>query len=84
LNGIPIENSPIITVNANGFVGAVFLRDERCIIHDDVMIIEVRSADFDLNYLVYALRAAIAEGNYEYEAKLYSRVKILKLKYLSI
>src|SRR5690606_27772229 len=26
-NSIPIERKPIITVNANGYVGAVFLRD---------------------------------------------------------
>ena len=74
-NNIPIENSPIITVNANGYVGAVFLRNEECIIHDDVMILEVIDEDIDLEYSIHGLRAAIAEGNYEYEAKLYNRVK---------
>lgn len=74
-NGIPIETKPIITVNANGFVGAVFLRDEKCVIHDDVMVINVISDDLNKEYVVYALRSAIAEGNYEYEAKLYNRVK---------
>lgn len=72
---IPIENKPIITVNANGSVGAVFIRDEECVIHDDVMIIEVIDKSLDMEYSVHALRAAIAEGNYEYEAKLYNRVK---------
>lgn len=74
-SGIPIEDSPIITVNANGYVGAVFLRDQRCIIHDDVMILEVVDESLNKDYVVHALRAAIAEGNYEYEAKLYNRVK---------
>ncbi|GLT16562.1 hypothetical protein GCM10007938_03380 [Vibrio zhanjiangensis] len=72
---IPIEEKPIITVNANGSVGAVFLRHEECVIHDDVMILEVLDESLDLEYSVHALRAAIAEGNYEYEAKLYNRVK---------
>lgn len=74
---IPIEKKPIITVNANGYVGAVFLRNEECIIHDDVMIVEVLNKDIDLEYVVHSLRASVAEGNYEYEAKLYSRVKEL-------
>jgi len=78
--GIPIETKPIITVNANGFVGAVFLRDEECIIHDDVMIIDAISGDLHKEYMVYALRSAIAEGNYEYEAKLYNRVKEIEFE----
>jgi len=76
---IPIEDRPIITVNANGYVGAVHLRNERCIIHDDVMIIETLKQNLDMEYLVHALRSAIAEGNYEYEAKLYNRVKELSV-----
>lgn len=77
--GIPIERSPIITVNANGYVGATFVRREPCIIHDDVMIIEVLTPDIDLDYASQVLRGAIAAGNYEYEAKLYSRVKELEI-----
>jgi type I restriction enzyme M protein len=77
--GIPIETGPIVTVNANGFVGATFVRRERCIIHDDVMVIEVLAADVDPEYLEIALRSAIAAGNYEYEAKLYSRVQQLSV-----
>jgi len=75
--GIPIETGRIVTVNANGFVGAVFVRKERCIIHDDVMIIEIVCNSIDHEYLRHKLRAAITEGNFEYEAKLYSRVKDL-------
>jgi type I restriction enzyme M protein len=79
-NKIHIEDKPIITVNANGFVGAVFVRRERCIIHDDVMIIEVLDTSIDLDFLCQQLRASIAEGNFEYEAKLYSRVKELSVE----
>ena len=78
--GIPIETKPIVTVNANGYVGATFVRREECIIHDDVMIIEVLDNQIDLDYLRYKLRSAIAEGNYEYEAKLYSRVADLSIE----
>jgi type I restriction enzyme M protein len=77
--GIPIEESPIVTVNANGYVGAVFVRRERCVIHDDVMIIVSLREDIDIDYLAIQLRGAIAEGNFEYEAKLYSRVKELSI-----
>ena len=79
-NGIPIEEKPIVTVNANGSVGVCFVRRDRCIIHDDVMLIEVLDDKIDLDYLVQELRAAIAAGNYEYEAKLYNRVKELEVK----
>ena len=77
--GIPIEEAPIVTVNANGYVGAVFVRRERCVIHDDVMTIMPLRSDIDLDYLAIQLRGAIAEGNFEYEAKLYSRVKELSI-----
>jgi len=79
-NGIRIEEKPLITVNANGYVGATFVRREKCIVHDDVMAINVLNADFDLDYIGLELQAAINEGNFEYEAKLYSRVKELGVK----
>lgn len=56
------------------------MRRERCIIHDDVMIVEPLNDNIDLDYLVQQLRAAIAAGNYEYEAKLCNRVKELTVK----
>lgn len=74
---IPIEDGTIITVNANGYVGAVFVRSEKCVIHDDVMILEVMREDLDPEFLAYQLEGAIADGNFEYEAKLYGRVKEL-------
>ncbi|MBG6243524.1 MAG: hypothetical protein EKE20_17780 [Candidatus Symbiopectobacterium sp. Dall1.0] len=77
---IPIEENPIVTVNANGYVGAVFVRNEKCVIHDDVMIIEIIDPFIDHAFLAYQLQGAIAEGNFEYEAKLYGRVKELAIK----
>lgn len=74
---IPIEENPIVTVNANGYGGAVFVRRERCVMHDDVMVIEVLEDKIDLNFLKYQLQNAIEQGDFEYEAKLYSRVKEL-------
>lgn len=76
---IPVEAKTIITVNANGYVGAVFVRAEKCAIHDDVMIIEIKREDLDPEFLAYQLEGAIAEGNFEYEAKLYGRVKELSV-----
>jgi type I restriction-modification system DNA methylase subunit len=78
--GIPVERKPIITINANGYVGACFVRRDECIIHDDVMILEVLDNTLDLDYLCQELRSAIAAGNFEYEAKLYNRVKELKVQ----
>jgi type I restriction-modification system DNA methylase subunit len=79
-NSVPIENEPIVTVNANGNVGKVFVRKERCVIHDDVMVIDVVAGNIDLGYLKYQLESAIAKGDYEYEAKLYNRVKELSIE----
>lgn len=79
-NGLHIETNPIITVNANGYVGAVFVRRDRCFIHDDVMVLEVLDESLDMNFLKYQLQNAIANGNFEYEAKLYSRVKELSIE----
>jgi type I restriction enzyme M protein len=84
-NGLKIENSeendkPIITINANGAVGFCFVRREKCIIHDDVMIVEVLSDKLYLDYVEIALQKVINAGNFEYEAKLYNRVKDLKIE----
>jgi hypothetical protein len=78
--GIPIEENTIVTVNANGAVGAVFVRSEKCVIHDDVMALEIRNEQIDPEFFAYQLEGAIAEGNFEYEAKLYGRVKELSVK----
>ncbi|MGD1046639.1 MAG: N-6 DNA methylase [Bacteroidota bacterium] len=83
-NGIRVENSrkkdrPIVTINANGYVGACFVRREKCIIHDDVMVVDVVSNELDIDYVEVALKKSIAAGNFEYEAKLYNRVKELQI-----
>ena len=78
-HSIPVEEDPIVTINANGFVGACFVRRERCIIHDDVMVVEVIDKNIDLDYLAQVLPSTIFSGNFEYEAKLYNRVKTLEI-----
>lgn len=83
-NGINIENcnssgKPIITINANGAVGYCFVRRDVCVIHDDVMIVDVLSDELDFDFLEGAIRKAVVAGNYEYEAKLYNRVKELEI-----
>jgi type I restriction enzyme M protein len=68
-NGIPIENGPIVAVNANGAsVGMVFVRRDRCALTDDVIAIEVLDESLSPDYVAAALRTSIAAGNFEYEA----------------
>lgn len=70
---IPIENTPLVTIMANGAkaVGRVFVRRERCAITDDVIIVEPRSPLIDLDFLAIKLRSEIARHNFVYEAKLF-------------
>ena len=77
-----IETQPIVTVNANGAsVGRVYVRRARCAITDDVIIIEVKHDNIDLDYLSIALRAAVDRGGFLYEAKLFAtRVKELEVE----
>lgn len=82
---IPIEdeNRPIATVMANGAsaVGTVFVRRERCVLTDDVIVVEPRREDIDVDFLAIQLRGAIARGNFVYEAKLFTgRVKELTIQ----
>lgn len=44
------------------------------------MIIEIKDPNIDFEYMRQKLRGAIATGNYEYEAKLYNRVKELSVE----
>jgi type I restriction-modification system DNA methylase subunit len=69
-----IEDKPVVTVMANGAtaVGKVFVRRERCVLTDDVIVVESKDPDIDLDYLAIALRDAIAKGNFLYEAKLFA------------
>lgn len=73
--GIPIESEDhaIVTVIANGAkaVGKVFVRQEVCVLTDDVIAVEIHGPDIDAEYLAAELRRAIAAGGYLYEAKLF-------------
>jgi type I restriction-modification system DNA methylase subunit len=76
-----VEEGPIVTVNANGAsVGRVYVRRDRCGITDDVIVVEVRDADLDVDYVATALQAAVDKGGYLYEAKLFvTRVRELEV-----
>lgn len=94
-NKIPIENLPVendqattgskpkkgvLTINSNGSVGMVFVRTQPCVIHDDVTVVEINRDGIDIEYLATQLRSSVAEGNFEYEAKLYAgRMKELSV-----
>lgn len=71
-------NQAIITIAANGSVGEVFVRRERCMITDDLIAVEVLDPAIDPEYLAVELRRNIAEKGYCYEAKLFKgRVETL-------
>ena len=76
-----IESNPVVTVNANGAsVGRVYVRRDRCGITDDVIIVEIKREEIDHDYLTVALRTAVYQGGFLYEAKLFAtRVKELKV-----
>lgn len=62
---------PVVTIAANGSVGAVFTRAERCMLTDDLIVVEPKHKDIDIGYLAIAIRKAIAGKGYGYEAKLF-------------
>lgn len=81
---LPIIEEPCVTVNATGAsgVGIVFVREDRCVLTDDVIAISPLTDQIDLYYLAAALRSAVAEGDFQYEAKLYQgRVRALTLEF---
>lgn len=80
--GMTIEESKIVTVNANGAsVGRVYVRDEVCAITDDVIIVEPTDDKLWHDYVAVELRSAVAAGGFLYEAKLFvARVKELTVK----
>lgn len=80
--GGAVENSPIVTVNANGAsVGKVYARKEKCAITDDVIIVQSKNSHYDIDYLTVALTLAVDEGGFLYEAKLFAkRVKELSIQ----
>ena len=72
-NGIDIEEEDrgIVTIAANVTVGTVFTRNEKCVLTDDLIAIEVLSKEIDVEYLAVELRRKIAAGRFLYEAKLF-------------
>lgn len=80
-HSIPIETSPVVTVNANGAsVGKVYFRDERCVLTDDVIVIDVLDPDIDPELMSIQLQHAVTAGGFLYEAKLFqSRVRELEV-----
>lgn len=82
-NDIPIEERTIVTVAANGAkaVGKVFVRNERCVVTDDLIVVEPLTGEIDPEFLAVQMRGAIAQGNFVYEAKLFqNRVKQLAIE----
>lgn len=80
---IPIESRALVTVMANGAsaIGKVFVRRQRCAITDDVIIVEPLRDDIDVDFLAIQLRDEIAQGNFVYEAKLFTgRVRTLSVQ----
>lgn len=79
---ISIEEKTIVTVNANGAsVGKVYVRDQRCVLTDDVIAIEILHPDINPDFLALQLRSAVAAGGFLYEAKLFvGRVKELEVQ----
>lgn len=83
--GISIETDEraIVTVIANGAkaVGKVFVRQERCVLTDDVIAVDILSRGLDADYVAAELRRSIAAGGYLYEAKLFQgRVSQLSIE----
>jgi type I restriction enzyme M protein len=73
-NKIEIENKTLVTINANGAsVGKVYVRDQECVLTDDVIIIDILHSKINPEYLALQLRSAIAAGGFLYEAKLFAK-----------
>jgi len=80
-NNHPLFDHPLITVNADGSVGDVFIRRELKYTLNDVVIgIELLDSNLDQNYVMYALKESIATARFKYGAKLYMK----RLRKLSI
>jgi len=84
--GATIQEPGFVTINANGAsVGKVYVREEKCVITDDVIAVRPKFVDpdhpwVDLRYLGFRLREVVAAGGYLYEAKLFqARVRELEV-----
>lgn len=79
---IPVYRRPLITINSNGSVGEVFLRElPKYTFHDDVTGVNIKNEKIYPQFLVYAIREAIAKARFRYDAKLYiKRLRKLKIR----
>ncbi|MBI2542389.1 restriction endonuclease subunit S, partial [Candidatus Woesearchaeota archaeon] len=77
-----IYNKPLITINADGSVGDVFIRREpEYTVIDVVNLVELLHEKLDQTYVMYAIKEAIAKAGYKYQAKLYiKRLKTLNIR----
>jgi len=81
-NKNPLYTEPLITINADGSVGDVFMRREsEYTIIDVVNIIKIINEKLDQDYIMYAIKEAIAKAGFTYQAKLYiKRLKTLNIR----
>ncbi len=81
-NKHPLFNRPMITINADGSVGNVFIRREPEYTFIDVVIgVELLDSNLDKDYIKHSTIEAIAEAKFKYDAKLYTkRLKKLEIK----
>ena len=66
-------NGRYITINANGSVGQVFIRNGEFYLHDDVNAVEVLDKKIVLDYLHYELQNKISVLGYDWSKKLYKQ-----------
>jgi type I restriction enzyme M protein len=53
-------------------VGKVLVSDQRCILTDDVIVVNALDSSVDLQFLAFQLRREVAAGAFLYEAKLFA------------
>lgn len=82
MNGSPIFEKSLITLNMDGTNFDTHLRNEKkYTINDVVLAIEIVDNKLDPQYIVYAIKEAISRGRFKYDAKMYKkRVKKLQIR----
>lgn len=73
-----------LTINANGSVGKVFLRDGTFYLHDDVNILTILDENIIYEYLVYELQNKIEKLGYNKWTKKLYRTELLQEVYVEI
>lgn len=64
------EPARVVTVNADGSVGKVFVREAGVVLNDGIVAVEVLAQGLSLDYLAIALQRAVDAGGFSYTAKL--------------